>query len=185
MCTTTKLGWRQFWCMLYKNDCWAAIPDPKWTTNVHVPYERKINMLLSTDNNFMICLFDFERFSIGSQFPFFFNSHCILGGPIKRNSILSMWMQWVVWVDEASSLEKNDTKISNAHFVRQCRVVDIQISPFSAKTRSEFLLFRLAIAVSSNFYTSEILMYRMLYINWITAHNYGKLKCHSFTSSLS
>ena len=29
--------------MLYKNDCWAAIPDPIWTTNV--PYERKINML--------------------------------------------------------------------------------------------------------------------------------------------
>ena len=42
---------------LYKNDCWAAIPDPIWTTNV--PYERKINMLSSTDNNFIICLFDF------------------------------------------------------------------------------------------------------------------------------
>ena len=26
--------------MLYKNYCWAAIPDPIWTTNV--PYERKI-----------------------------------------------------------------------------------------------------------------------------------------------
>ena len=26
----------------------------------------------STDNNFMICLFDFERFSIESRFPFFF-----------------------------------------------------------------------------------------------------------------
>ena len=35
-------------------------------------YERKQNMLSSTDNNFMICLFDFERFSIESRFPFFF-----------------------------------------------------------------------------------------------------------------
>ena len=35
-------------------------------------------MLSSTDNNFMICLFDFERFSIESRFPFFFYSHCIL-----------------------------------------------------------------------------------------------------------
>ena len=60
--------------MLYKNYCWAAIPDPIWTTNV--PYERKINMLSSTDNNFMICPFDFERFSIESRFSFF-NSHCI------------------------------------------------------------------------------------------------------------
>ena len=55
--------------MLYKNYCWAAILDPIWTTNV--PYKRKINMLSFTDNNFMICHFDFERFSIESQFPFF------------------------------------------------------------------------------------------------------------------
>ena len=54
--------------MLYKNYCWAAILDPIWTTNV--PYERKINMLSSTDKNFMICHFDFERFSIESRFPF-------------------------------------------------------------------------------------------------------------------
>ena len=33
-------------------------------------------MLSSTDNNFMIFLFDFERFSIESRFPFF-NSHYI------------------------------------------------------------------------------------------------------------
>ena len=52
-----------------KNYCWAAIPDPIWTTNV--PYESKINMLSSTDNNFMICLFDFERFSIESRCVFF------------------------------------------------------------------------------------------------------------------
>ena len=58
--------------MLYKNYCWAAIPDPIWTTNV--PYERKINMLSSTDNNFMIILFNFDRFRIESRFPFL-NSH--------------------------------------------------------------------------------------------------------------
>ena len=57
-------------CMLYKNDCWAAIPDPIWTTNI--PYKRKIDMLSSTDNNFMICLVYFERFSIEYRFPFFF-----------------------------------------------------------------------------------------------------------------
>ena len=44
------------------NYCWAAIPDPIWMANA--PYERKMNMLSSTDNNFIICLFDFERFSI-------------------------------------------------------------------------------------------------------------------------
>ena len=56
--------------MLYKNGYWAAIPDPIWTTNV--PYGRNINRLLSIDNNFMICLFEFERFSIESRFLFFF-----------------------------------------------------------------------------------------------------------------
>ena len=60
--------------MLYKNYCWAAIPDP-WMTNVS--YERKIDMLSSTDNNFLICLFDFERFSTESRFPFL-NSRCIM-----------------------------------------------------------------------------------------------------------
>ena len=30
--------------MLYKNDCWAAIPDPIWTTNV--PYERGENAII-------------------------------------------------------------------------------------------------------------------------------------------
>ena len=55
--------------MFYENYCWAAIPDPIWTTNV--PYERKINMLSSTDNNFMIFLFNFERFRIKSLCPFF------------------------------------------------------------------------------------------------------------------
>ena len=35
-------------------------------------------MLSSTDNKFMICHFDFERFSIESRFPLF-NSHCTVG----------------------------------------------------------------------------------------------------------
>ena len=56
--------------MLNKNYCWAAIPDLIWTTNV--PYERKMNMLSSIDNNFIICLFDFERFNIESRFLFSF-----------------------------------------------------------------------------------------------------------------
>ena len=65
--------------MLYKNDGWTAIPNPIWTTNV--PYERQINMLSSTNNNFLIFLFDIERFRIESRFLFlyiFFYSHCIL-----------------------------------------------------------------------------------------------------------
>ena len=33
-------------------------------------YERKINMLSRTDNNVMICILDFEKFSIESRFPF-------------------------------------------------------------------------------------------------------------------
>ena len=54
--------------MLYENDCWAAIPDQ---------YERPMyrmkknkSVISSTDNNFVICPFDFERFSIESRFPF-------------------------------------------------------------------------------------------------------------------
>ena len=38
-------------CFNTKNECWAAIPDPIWTTNI--PNERNINMLSSTDNNFI------------------------------------------------------------------------------------------------------------------------------------
>ena len=55
--------------MLYKNDCWAAIPGPIWRPMYQ--NEREIKMLSSTDSNFMICRFDFERFSIESWFPFF------------------------------------------------------------------------------------------------------------------
>ena len=70
--------------MLYKNDCWAAISGPIWTTNVS--YERKIYMLSYTYNNFMICLFDFEKFSIESRFPFFL-THTVQCVPEKRNPI--------------------------------------------------------------------------------------------------
>ena len=77
--------------MLYKNDCWAAIPDPLWTTNV--PYERKINMLSSTDNNVMICLFDFERSSIESRFPFFFTH------TVTAMSVVENWWFWFTRVD--------------------------------------------------------------------------------------
>ena len=59
LCTKTQNLDEDSFDMLYKNNCWAAIPDPIWTTNV--PYERQINILSSTDNNFMI----------------FFYSHCI------------------------------------------------------------------------------------------------------------
>ena len=62
--------------ILYKNYCWTPIPAPIWMTNV--PYERKTNMLSSTDNNFKICLFDFERSSIESRFPFFFFTHTVV-----------------------------------------------------------------------------------------------------------
>ena len=56
--------------MLYKNYCWE---QPSLTQYERPMYhnERKINMLSSTDNNFMICLFDFERFSIESRCVFF------------------------------------------------------------------------------------------------------------------
>ena len=62
--------------MLYKNDYWGAIPDPIWTTNA--PYERKINMLSSTDNNFMICLFNLRDLVLNLGFPFFsFFTHTV------------------------------------------------------------------------------------------------------------
>ena len=74
LCTQTQNLDKDSFDMLYKNDCWAAIPDPISTTDV--PYERKINMLLSNNNNFMIFLFDFERFRIESRFLFVY-AHCI------------------------------------------------------------------------------------------------------------
>ena len=78
--------------MLYRNDGWAAIPDPIWPTNV--PYERKLNMLSSADNNFMIYLFDFERFSTESRFPFFQLTLYIHG-------LLYRWPYW----ERCSTLE--------------------------------------------------------------------------------
>ena len=58
--------------MLYKNYCWAAIPDPIWTTNV--PYERKINMLSSIDNNLRFVFLILRDFvlNLGFLFLFFF-----------------------------------------------------------------------------------------------------------------
>ena len=85
--------------MLYKNYCWAAIPDPIWMTNV--PYERKIKMLLSPDNNFMIFLFEFERFRIESQFPFLFSFlltlYCEFCDPIFFNDVTFVYSE-TIWL---------------------------------------------------------------------------------------
>ena len=54
--------------MLYKNYCWAAVPDPIWTINV--PYERIMNMLSCVDISFVISLFNFEKFWVKPRFPF-------------------------------------------------------------------------------------------------------------------
>ena len=43
--------------MLYKNDCWGAIPDLIWTINLL--YERKINMLSCTEISFVRFFFFF------------------------------------------------------------------------------------------------------------------------------
>ena len=75
-------------CFIYKNYCWAAIPDPIWTTN-----KRKINMLSgsSTENNFMFFLFDFERFRM--NLGFLFLTHTIQGGPERMQQpwLLISW----------------------------------------------------------------------------------------------
>ena len=73
--------------MLYKNYCRAAIPDPIWTINV--PYERKINMLSSTDNNVMILSSSILRdLGLNLSFLFFYNSHCIWKfDPHIRNTV--------------------------------------------------------------------------------------------------
>ena len=76
LCTMTKLGWRQFWHALQK---WLLSSHPWPNKNDQYIIWKKNIMLSSTDNNFMICIFDFERFSIESRFPFFFNSHVYLG----------------------------------------------------------------------------------------------------------
>ena len=64
--------------MLYKNDFWAAIRDPIWMTKV--PYERNIYMLSSTDN-FLIFLFDFDIEDWISVY--FFKTHTVY-----RNNML-------------------------------------------------------------------------------------------------
>ena len=56
-CTNSKLGRKQF-CQAIQNDRWAAIPEPVWMTSV--PYERKINMQSSTDNNFILSFWFWE-----------------------------------------------------------------------------------------------------------------------------
>ena len=73
LCTTTQNLDEDSFDMFYKNYCWAAIPDdPIWMTNV--PYEGKVNMLSSTDNNFMIFLFDFRDLGLNLGSFFFLNS---------------------------------------------------------------------------------------------------------------
>ena len=54
--------------MLYKNDCWAAIPNPIWMINIS--YERKINMLWCTYISFVISLFNFEKYLVKPGFSF-------------------------------------------------------------------------------------------------------------------
>ena len=72
--------------------------------------KKKIDMLSSTDNNFMICLFDLERFSIESRFPFCLNSLCILRHTSLSNCVNSelnslydicpshMWLYRSTWL---------------------------------------------------------------------------------------
>ena len=63
--------------MLCKNYCWAAIPDPIWTTNVS--YERKIICYHPLITILCDFYFDFERIRIESRFTLKKKiiSHCI------------------------------------------------------------------------------------------------------------
>ena len=62
--------------MLYKNDGWAAIPRPIWTTNVSM--KEKLICFHPLITSLWLVFFYFERFSIESRFPFFLNSQCIV-----------------------------------------------------------------------------------------------------------
>ena len=62
--------------MLYKNDCWVAIPDQIWTTNV--PYERKINMLSSIDKKFMFVFLILRDLVLNLGFLFNILTHTVL-----------------------------------------------------------------------------------------------------------
>ena len=69
---------------------WLLCSHPWPNMNDQCTIWRKNIILLhvsSTDNNFMICHFDFERFSIESRFPFFLYTHCIV------RLIKSAWTQ--------------------------------------------------------------------------------------------
>ena len=87
LCTQTQNFDEDSFDMLYKIDSWTAISDLIWTTNV--PYERKINMLSSTDNNFKVFLFNCEIFRIESRFPFLKKWHCIC----FRHQVHSKWFE--------------------------------------------------------------------------------------------
>ena len=80
--------------MLYKNDCWAVIPDPRWTTNV--PYERKINMLSSTDKNLWFVFLILRDLVWNLGFLFFYYSHCGLN---------SMWPSEIICISQFNNNE--------------------------------------------------------------------------------
>ena len=80
---TTKQQLMHPHCFVYNDKTWMntvltlacftkMIAEQPSLTQYELPmyhiYERKIAMLSSTDTNFMICRFDFERFSISSRF---------------------------------------------------------------------------------------------------------------------
>ena len=76
LCTITTLKLKTWTktVLLYKIDCWAAIPYPIWTTNV--PYERKIDMLWCYHPLITITLFSFSILrDLGLNLGF---SYCII-----------------------------------------------------------------------------------------------------------
>ena len=72
-----------------KTHCWTAIPGSIWTTSVPVWKRNKYAIIHNCAKHFMICLFEFERFSIESRFPsFFLYSYCTVSF-----SYFAVWCQ--------------------------------------------------------------------------------------------
>ena len=106
LCTTTKLGWRQFWHALQKlllsSHPWTNMNNQCtiWKKNKYAIYHPLITIS-------WFFLFNFERFRIESWFPFL-NLHCI---PLYIN-IHTVWVKTTTRFNTKSlKIKKTNHKI--------------------------------------------------------------------------
>ena len=85
LCTTTQNLDEDSFDMLYKNDCWAALPGPIWTTSVYESYHPLITISL-----FIFSILRDLGLNLGFLLFLFFNSHCIWKGKATLSDAMVM-----------------------------------------------------------------------------------------------